>query len=156
MIKFVFICVSLVSVNLYFSRAGITTQNQVRQWPISFIFRKNYFFHSMICLIHLRTTVVKNTLKTFQRKRANSTWISFIIIIIIIIVIIIIFILRLKLSTLMLNSKWILDRFLAIRWELFFFFFFSKNTHQDLRTNEENEQVKWKHSDSSNRWVFSW
>ena len=136
MIKFVFICVPLVSVNLYFSRAGITTQNQVRQWPISFIFRKNYFFHSTIYLIHLRTTVVKNTLKTFQRKMANSTWISFIIIITIIIVIIIIFILRLKLSTLMLNSKWILDRFLAI---IKVRTFFSEKTHQDLRTNEDNE-----------------
>ena len=71
MIKFVFICVSVVSVNLHFSRAGSTTQNQVRQWSIPFIYHKNYFFHSTIYLIHLRSTVVKNTLKTFQRKMAN-------------------------------------------------------------------------------------
>lgn len=51
MIKLVFICVSLFCASLYFSRAGSTRQNQVRQWSTSFIYQKSW-------------KVVKNILKT--------------------------------------------------------------------------------------------
>ena len=62
MIKLVFICVSLVCASLYFSRAGSTPQNQVRQWSISFIYQKIFFFHYTTYLRRIGSR--ENILKT--------------------------------------------------------------------------------------------